>query len=564
MLIELSRFNSIASFSNSDWTNITSTPLIVQPGGTLSFKSGFLDYNTTSDQVIELQEDVNINIQAGFYLSAPISTDGIVFDDFTTYRPLDLYIPRNTDRSLLTSAKQFTIPAGNYSPFEITEIINSNMVTVNTNLHGSGSDFNNSAETNFFRSTTTNTYTCALEPIPKITEAERDAVLIASDPTQLSVFNVGDYVSFIDFGLTDSETVGNLDAAYTITAINRETGLITTNPPFERIDNYTMANAYMYNYVLFPTQTEDRDINTANQVHFYRQGSKQVPFNGESRWYFDPQDDRKTYMMGASQIQLEYNYNNNGLFQWTYLHTPFYFGTPPEEGVQYYFMGYSFNNIFGYENTQSGIFFTNLEPTSFWEDLLGFNLGSILVKDSPTFNLDAPLRCGVNITGNLIAYDALFAKGTRTLQYADDDGKYQSVQAASSQTTPIVASKTQGVTTSSFFLVELGGLADINMVNDTNLFRTICAIGSKEYNAQGVISLYPDGSSFYTNTSPQPVIISSMRVRILDSLTKQPTNILGDRNSIFLELVNPPPLPPPPPKQSKKAKKNLKKNGEDK
>jgi hypothetical protein len=264
-------------------------------------------------------------------------------------------------------------------------------------------------------------------------------------------------------------------------------------------------------------------------------------------------------MMGASQIQLEYNYNNNGLFQWTYLHTPFYFGNPAEEGVQLYFMGYGFNNIFGYENTQTGIFFNKLEPASFWQDLLGFNLDTLIVTDDATNNLSAVLKCGTNITGNLVAYDALFAKGTRTLQYADDDKQYQSVQAASSQTVPIVATKTQGVATSSFFLVELGGLSDINMINDTSLFRTICAIGSKEYNTQGVISIYPDGSSFYTNTSNMPVVISSMRVRILDSLTKKPTAILGERNSIFLELVNPPPQPPLPPPTTKKDKKNLKK-----
>jgi hypothetical protein len=56
MIVELSKFNSMSSFSNSDWIN-SFQPLTIQPQGQLSFKGGFLDYNTSSAQVIELQED---------------------------------------------------------------------------------------------------------------------------------------------------------------------------------------------------------------------------------------------------------------------------------------------------------------------------------------------------------------------------------------------------------------------------------------------------------------------------------------------------------------------------
>jgi len=562
MIIELSRFNTTTGFTNTDWVN-SFQPMTIQPQGSLTFKSGFLDYNTSSAQVIELQEDTDIVIQTGFYISAPITTDGIVFDDFETYRPFDLYIARNTDRSLLTSSRQFTIPAGNYSPDEITEIINFNCINVNANLHGSGSDFNNNASNNFFRSTTLETYTCALEPIPKVIESERNAVLQASDPLQLANFNVNDFVTFIDFGLADSDTTGNTANdynGYQITAINRETGLITVNPPFERLVDYTMSNAYMYHYVLFPQNAEGGDINTAQQVHFYRQGTDLIPFDGETRWFFDPNDARKTYMMGASQIQLEYNYNNNSLFQWSYLHTPFYFGSPSTEGIDLYMMGYRHNNIYGYRNTVTGIFFTGLEPKSFWQDTLGFNVNQLVVTDNNQQLLSAPLKCGLNITGNLIAYDALFDKTNTPLQFDLDGNKYRNVLTASTQTIPITAVRTQDVTTSSFYIVELRGLSDINMINDNDVFRTICALGSKEYSAQGIISLYPDGTSFFTNNSPFPIVLSSLRVRILDSLTKQPSATLGSRNSIFIELVNPPPemIPRPIPQPTKKKEKKKK------
>ena len=195
-------------------------------------------------------------------------------------------------------------------------------------------------------------------------------------------------------------------------------------------------------------------------------------------------------------------------------------------------------------NTMTGIFFTKLEPASFWEDALGFNLNTLIVTDDDTSHiLSAPLQVGVNITGNLVTYDALFDKTNPPRMYDDDESreKAQIVNAVSTQSQAIVANKPQQVDSSSFYLIELGGLSDINMINDTDLFRTISAIGSKEYNSQGIISIYPDGTAFYTNNSPEPLYLSSFRVRILDSITKQPTTSLGGKNSIFIEMTNPPP-----------------------
>lgn len=591
MIIELSKFNSNSAFSNGDWTN-TFPPIIVEPNGSLSFKGGFLDYSTSSQQVIELPEDTPITMTVGFYYRVPYiqefsPTGSYIVGNQQTFRPFDLYVARDqnstpTNYDLITSTINFTIPAGNYSPDEITEIINFNCVRVPTNLHGCGSDFNNNDERSFFRSTTNNAYTCKLENIPpSVGDAPYVMPIIASDPSQLKkadgtpTFSVGDHVWVIDLyeGILthtggELQSIKNTDAS--IETINYDTGVITLNAgaaTFPGGLDQLCSNPFLVK-IAYPYDKDDTWF-TNNVIRFYKQASARSPFSNTNYISVNPNDASKdmyllTSMMGASQFQLEFNYNNNSLFQWSYLHTPFYInnaGEEPQEAVDYYFGGFPFNNVFSYVNSLSGIFFTDLQPRSFFSDILGFDLTKLIVTDDPaTRILSAPLLEGVNITGNLVSNDALYNKSDAPFQYpatSTDAPIVNNVQTATTQVTPIVATKTQGITTSSFYLIEIGGLADINMVSDTKLFRTIAALGSKEYSNAGVISIYPDGTSFFTNNNPEPVIISSFRVRILDSISKQPSTNLGGRNSIFLELINPPPQPPiPQPKE--KNKKQIK------
>lgn len=588
MIIELSKFNSNSAFSNGDWTN-TFPPIIVEPNGSLNFKGGFLDYSTSSQQVIELPEDTIISMTAGFHYRVPYIADfnasgSYIVGDQNNLRTFDLYVARdpNNNFELITSNITFTIPAGNYSPDEITEIINYNCVRVPTNLHGCGSDFNNNAENSFFRSTSQNAYTCKLENIPTSSgDAPFTFPIVATDPSQLRkadgtpAFSVGDHVWVIDLyaGIithTDGElqTIKNTDA--TIQTINYDTGVVTLNAgaaTFPEGNDELCTNPFLVK-IVYPYDKDDTWY-TNNVIRFYKQASSRSPWNPNNYISANPNDSKAyllTSMMGASQFQLEYDYNNNSLFQFSYLHTPFYItsaGEQPQEAVDYFFAGYPFNNAFSYVNSVSGIFFTDLQPRSFFSDILGFDLTKLIVTDDPnTHYLSAPLLEGVNITGNLVSNDALYNKSNAPFQYpptSDEAPLVNNVQTATTQVTPIVATKTQGITTSSFYLIEIGGLADINMVSDTKLFRTIAALGSKEYSNAGVISIYPDGTSFYTNNSPEPVVISSFRVRILDSISKQPSTNLGGRNSIFLELINPPPqIQRPIPQPKEKNKKQIK------
>jgi hypothetical protein len=579
MIIELAKFNTNTAFSNSDYINQIQ-PIQIDTGGSFAFKGGFLDYNTTSEQVIEIVEDVNVEIDAGFYYACgdPLKKELLVGDE-DTIRPYELYVARDPSNnfSLTTSTRTFTIPKGNYSPYEITELVNLNLTEVVPSIHGDGSDFVNLGESNFFRPIPQNAYVCSLKNFNKSRRpfVPTDNIYFALNPPDLidpntgtPRFSVNDVVRFWDNIEGDIQKKVQVDRMNTrIDAINYDTGAITfffggdDNPD---ATNVSFTQFFMYKIGTVPSGGSPDDPNKTDlkQTRFYYQSNKKgETFDPSNNFTFPnltqphtgtPPVGNNDYVpanfkfMGASQIQLEFNNNNNALFQWTYVHTPYYYGNSTaeanddaQEGIDFLFSGA--NSRFVYENTQTGIFFTSLSPPSFWFETLGFD-PSIVIQDEPVKHiLNSPLIAGVNITGNFIGYDALFEKGNNTSQWVPTSEDVYAVNSSSSQTFAIRAISSQSVGDSSFYIVDVNGLSLTNLSNDTDFFRTVVAIGSKEYNSQGIISLYPDGTSFYTNNG-EPFVLSSIRTRILDSISKKPTETLGPKSAIYLEYTPPPPM----------------------
>jgi hypothetical protein len=558
MIIELSQFNTGAVFSNGDWIN-TIPPLTIQSGGTLNFNSGFLDYATTSDVgVIEIAEDTEITITAGFYMCLwyPYGDNPnndifkanniFIVNAFNLYTARYLGVPNIADWTPITSTRTFTIPKGNYSPTEITNIINENLVKINVTEFGSGSDFISNGDHNFLRPTQIG------RQVADVRNAEANvgyASIKLKTPSQLGtasapLFKVGDTISLYD----------------NIVGVNLRFYNVHTQNYYETITiygvDYNLGIIYMPPDYIFNTLIPEKGYFTAVSLIVYKTNVYETAFVGQEATavsngnYFNMANPSS---MGATQIALEYNYNNNSLFQFTYAHTPFY-NSSEQEVVAIY--GGGVTNYFNSITTQSGIFFTQLEPASFWQDTLGFDLSTLVVNYDPvqkTFT--SPLKSGVNITANFLGNDALIDKSAfATAPMIELPRK--DFENESQQTEPIKALKQIGSKSSNFYLIELGGLDTINLENDKQYFRTICAISSKEYSNMGVVSIYSTGIPFYTNNG-EDFVINNLRVRILDSITKQPTTTLGAKNSVFIEYF-PPSIPasvPEPPKKKRVVKK---------
>lgn len=571
MIIELSRFNTQTAFSNADYFN-TIPPLKVQQGGSFMFNSGFLDYATASpEQVIEIPEDTEITLSCGFYMCLWFAYDAImsksIFDfsnNNLVIQPFDLYTARyygvsgETDYSPVISTRTFTIPKGNYSPYELTNLINESLVKVPQYVFGSGANYINNPQNNFLRST-------------MLGEAVVNSVNLQGEPAPVQYFNIN-VKNKAQLGTPEAplfrvgDSIGLFDVIEGADLYFFKAGT-AERPQFVTITEVDYANGiiwYADNW-LYTTEIGDEQYKDLVSVVCYKTNTKPVRFYGQQQnsvhindWFTMATES----VMGATQMTLEFNNNQNGLFQFSYLHTPYYH--TQNESLLVFGSGKS--NYFDVVSTQSGVFFTQMEPQSFWRDTLGFDVDSMIMTYDPSLttptnrNFTRRLESGVNITANFIGNDILINK-------ADFDGanpapmrqlQRNAYYDESTQTQAIKALKQIGIKASNFYLVELGGLDLINMENDTQFFRTICAIGSKEYSNLGVISLYSNGMPFYTNQGDD-FVLTNLRVRILDSITKQPSTTLGSKNSIFIEYQSPVqiPQPLPQPDDKKTAKKKI-------
>ena len=149
------------------------------------FNSGFLDYATaTPENVIEVPEDITITLSVGFYMCLWFefdknpSQEAFVYSNILNVRPFELYTARDpSGYAPIISTRSFVLPKGNYSPYEIQNIINENLVQVPQSIHGSGADFVSDATNQFIRST-------------MVGEAVANSVNLEGEPEPIIYFNI--------------------------------------------------------------------------------------------------------------------------------------------------------------------------------------------------------------------------------------------------------------------------------------------------------------------------------------------------------------------------------------
>ena len=108
---------------------------------------------------------------------------------------------------------------------------------------------------------------------------------------------------------------------------------------------------------------------------------------------------------GASQVSLSYNSDQNGIFQFDYLHTPFYNGGDESVGMfKIDQAGHPNLGEFIGVTRAGGIIFRDLQPRSFWEGQLGFDVDSMTVT-----NTDYKINFPTGKTFNDMVTNAVFS-----------------------------------------------------------------------------------------------------------------------------------------------------------
>ena len=277
------------------------------------------------------------------------------------------------------------------------------------------------------------------------------------------------------------------------------------------------------------------------------------------------------WLYGASQVTLDWN-DDQGLFNWTYLHTPFYY--LGKEVTGYATVEPAPPTPTAYDvNRYAGIAFASLGATTvkdgakfdFWDAKLGFNVahnqpGSLCVHDTvvtaggiTTFTV--PTAIGVNVTANFTGADSLVNKSkpasgspdTYEFRKAPEPADISSgdmVFNTSEYTEPILAGKSVFAQNLNFgyYLIEIDSNFANNFVDNTATNTKIKSVVSRYQSYQSYTAGSSDGSLIYVHKGA-PTVISSFHVRILDS-KKQLANNIGNDNTVFLNLVRAPPQPP--------------------
>lgn len=255
--------------------------------------------------------------------------------------------------------------------------------------------------------------------------------------------------------------------------------------------------------------------------------------------------DGTAYWIGATEFDLEFNQDSNGLFSFNFLHTPFYKvikDQPLQPAVLIKRQTTPIRNSI--INVDCGILITNLSPKSFWQDILNFDIDSIILRDASgtPVNGNTNLRTIINSIDNCRTTGYLGLNGflndtdatnvRKILNPPQDD-----LPVASTLTNPINSSEFKTNSGSGYFLVEIDGAYKQELITGDNRKLQCSAIVSRQYNSNEMVTAYEESAIPYVHQG-NSLTFSQLHIRILEPDTSPPNvaDDLGENNSIFIRI----------------------------
>jgi hypothetical protein len=286
------------------------------------------------------------------------------------------------------------------------------------------------------------------------------------------------------------------------------------------------------------------------------------------------------YLFGATQTALEFDAESN-TFSFQYLHSPIYDLTTGNNisvriaNIGKFVSGGSnpvISNYYLKTTDNGGIFFTGLSAKiaknnkdfDFWAGVLGFNLDKICVSPRKPITTEGT-NTYFGLTGTFYSYDIDFTNNLTTgycgvdasiikkvgdlnwytlstvgIPASSDAGpairQKPAIFSTIDETTPLIADTpyNQLIDTSSHYIID----ADLHFIGDfigRDKYNNIQGTVSKYYQVANYIIGDSDGAIQYQHRG-MPLILRSIRIRILKSDKKQDLN-LGSDNTIMFQLI---------------------------
>ena len=505
MLLECSLYNSSDKSNNAQWTNTFQKPVLINTNDTVSIRSAFLNTNKAGAYGdITINEDITLSMRYGYFENYYETQNKTSNTTQPTTPDMGLYVMRDSNNHLVESESTIALPAGTYAPSLLAEIITQRLTKIKdpTTLN----EFTQRAHTFLYETGN------------------------GSDQGKIFYNDVNDTAHPHQITVEDGYPVPTANTAITLhynEMFVREPFALTANVNITSVNSRTVTidqNLFVGDVKYQGIYSVNTNAPATSKVNFCKMSNASINYQHmDSQW------------SGASQVGLMFDNNNNGRFNLVN-YTPYYgaLGSGTSDArvalVDINIVNNP-NTEFGLVDCQGGIFFTQLEPQSFWQDTLGFNLTNVLVSD--TSNTVA-LERGKNISSGLFSIDALLDKKNHM------NFPTGAVETITDQINIITADNNyRAISDGGYFLLRVSGLP-VSYEDDRTVRNDIMAVCSRQYDNNGYITFFGgDGTQVFVNRGA-PFLLSSVDVAVLDPDTKQPSSALGTGNSIFLEVSQTP------------------------
>ena len=287
------------------------------------------------------------------------------------------------------------------------------------------------------------------------------------------------------------------------------------------------------NFLLSTYDDENGDI-----YYFYKPDVTRSQYDEGDQPYFTF-GQTPTFWMGSQIQTLLWNQSGNNRFELV-SHTPVIYLAQESVNIR----RAEDDDHFLMYNRRTGCYFTEMSPSTFWKDTLGFS-DDILVKFKENgYDLETPSdldKLGEKTTGGMIsltncfidpdpsdpqAEESSIASKWSGDNYTRTNGKNYTLEASKSY---------DALASGGYYLVSCSGFNN-KFAEDTQKRTDIQAIVSRQYDTNNFITAQSDSGIDWENTGDS-FLLSDIQIQILDPETKKTAEDLGEKSAVFLQII---------------------------
>ena len=272
-------------------------------------------------------------------------------------------------------------------------------------------------------------------------------------------------------------------------------------------------------------------------------GTSNIAFNNQNSYQYD-----SAYFVGANTFAIEYG-KAGMIYQTSYMHTPL--SNPARVGEQdlgiFHYNDQNGQLNFAIVTVAGGIVIHDLQPASFWQDILGLRnrlIVPLMVDNSGVQYYDKTnmLNC---TTSGFQGLGSFFLEPEQINGVYNDPRKIAPIPPVGNPIFVDITGQSKAIlgespienTREGFYLIEClnffrrtGGYLD-----DKENRISISAIASTQYLSANTVTVFSDAAVPFVHRG-ESYVITDCTVRILDPVTKQPATGLGPNTCIFLQV----------------------------